>query len=117
MPIIHNAVANALENTVSRILPLRGSFSIEILYKPCVLENITYAIFYYYQKILHFMANIDVFKDTVIDEDEHKKTLQDRTSTRKGNLVPNDVVSMEKLYELQNYFQGPVNAKTQNSTL
>eukprot|EP00253_Pinus_taeda_P032932 PITA_32932 len=37
------------------------------------------------------MANDDVFKDATIDEDEHKQTRQNTTSTSKGNLIPKGV--------------------------
>lgn len=63
------------------------------------------------------MANIDVFKDVVIDEDEHEQSLHDAASTRKGNLIPKCVVSLEKLSDLQNNFQGPLNVKTHSSML
>ena len=35
--------------------------------------SLIYAFFYDDQQILFFVANIDVFKDTSIDEDEHEK--------------------------------------------
>ena len=63
------------------------------------------------------MANDDVFKDIAIDEDEHEQSLQDTIDASKGNLIPIGVVSLEKLYDLQNRFQGPKNAETHNSTL
>ena len=58
-----------------------------------------------------------MFKDAAIDEDEHKKALQDAANASKGNLIPKGVVSLESLYDLQNHFWGPVNVKTHNSTL
>lgn len=50
------------------------------------------------------MANVDVFKDAAIDEDKHEKTLQDAASASKGNLMLKGVVSLDKLYYLQNFF-------------
>ena len=58
-----------------------------------------------------------MFKDATLDEDQHKKELQDATSASKGNLIPKGVVSLEKLYDVKNRFWGPVNAKTHISTL
>jgi len=46
------------------------------------------------------MENIDVFKDAMIDEDEHEKELYDATNTSKGNLIPKGVVSLDNLYNL-----------------
>lgn len=50
------------------------------------------------------MVNDDVFKDATIDDDKHKKALQDESSARKGNLIPKGVVSLEKLSNLYNHF-------------
>lgn len=63
------------------------------------------------------MGNIDIFKDVVIDEDEHEKGLQDSTQASRGNNIPKGVVSLEKLYDLKNHFKGLVNTKTHSSTL
>ena len=63
------------------------------------------------------MANTNVFKDATIDEDEHKRPLQDAANESKRNLIPKGVVSLENLRDLQECFQGPVNAKTHNSTM
>jgi len=63
------------------------------------------------------MVNTNVFKGTMIDEDEDEKALQDGASDKKGNLIPKGVVSLERVYDLQNNFQGPRNIKTHNSTM
>lgn len=63
------------------------------------------------------MENDDVFKHTMIDEDEHEKAFQDAVSGSKGNLIPKGVISLEKLYDLQNHFWGPVNVKSNSSKL
>lgn len=47
------------------------------------------------------MINVDVFKDASIDEDEQKRTLQNPTSSRKGNLMVKGVVSFRKLDDLR----------------
>ena len=69
------------------------------------------------QRILHFMANADTLKHAVIDEDEHEKYFQDGADNKKGHLIPKGVVSLEKLYDMQECFQGPRNNKTHNSTI
>ena len=63
------------------------------------------------------MAKNDVFKDATIDEDEHEQSLQSTIDDSKGNLIPKGVVSLKKLYDLQNRFSGPNNTKTHSSTL
>jgi len=55
---------------------LREGISIEIIYKPSILDNITnLRIFYDDQQLLCFMVNANVFKDVTIDEDENEKAL------------------------------------------
>lgn len=50
------------------------------------------------------MANVDVFKDAAIDEDEHEQSLQAGVDDKKGNLIPKGVVSLENIYDLKNRF-------------
>ena len=38
---MRNAVANAMENVASRMSPITDRFTIEILYKPYISDNIT----------------------------------------------------------------------------
>jgi len=69
---MRNVVVDVLANATTRMTPLRDSFTIEILYKPSIRDNIiNLCVFYNDQQILHFMANVDVFKDAAIDEDKH----------------------------------------------
>lgn len=103
VPRVRNVAADALANAVARMSPLKKYFSIEIIYKPSMLDNFTNLhVFSDDQQILHFMANADVFKDVSIDEDEHDQALQEASSAMKGNNTPKSVVSLEKLYDLQN---------------
>ena len=69
------------------------------------------------QQILHFMANVDVFKDASIHDDEHESSLQVKASSKKGHLITKTMATLEKLYDLQEHFQGPRNNKTHNSTM
>ena len=58
------------------MFPLKIGFSIEIIYKPSMLDNVTnFTIFNDDQQIFHFKANLYAFKDVAIEEDEHKKAL------------------------------------------
>lgn len=98
--------------------PLSNGFSIQIIYKPYVPDDLTnFHVFNDNQQIIHFMENADVFKDVTIDEDEHNKALREAVELSKGNIIPKGVVSLEKLYDLQNRFKGRVNTKPQNSKL
>lgn len=81
-------------------------------------DNITnLCIFFDDQQILHFMANANTFKDAVIDEEKHKRSLQAKTSSKKGHLILKGVTSLEKLYDLQERFQGPRKSKTHSFSM
>lgn len=96
-----NKVVDALENVVARLSLLRDGFCVEIIYKPPVHDHIiNLPILNDDQHILHFMENANVLKNASIDEDEHKKALQDEARTSKGKIMPSGVVSFEKLYDL-----------------
>lgn len=95
-----------IRNVVVRLSPLRNGFSVEIIYRPSIPDNITnFFIFNDKTKILDFMANTDVFKDANIGKDEKRKYLHDLAQESKGNLVTKGVVSLEKLYNLKNHFK------------
>lgn len=101
---MHTRSPDALENAATRLSPLKDNFFVEIIYKPSIDDNITnLCVFDDDQKIMCFMLNVDVFKDTSIDEDEHKKEFQDEDSARKRNLVLKGLVLLENLYDLQNH--------------
>lgn len=46
------------------------------------------------------MTNAEVFKDSVIDEEEHKRLLEEEAGSRKGNTLPKGVVTLEKPFDL-----------------
>lgn len=115
---MRNAATDALANADARLSPLRDGFSVEIIYNPSISDNITNLRgFDDDQHIICFMVNADMFKYTMIDEDENEKALQDASSEITGNLIPKGEVSLEKLYDLHNRFEGPLNANTHSSTL
>ena len=56
--------------------PIRDRFTIEILYKPSIPDNITnLCVFNDDQQIMNFMANADIFKYALIDDDENEYSL------------------------------------------
>lgn len=115
---MRNAAANALENAASRMSLVRDIFTIEILYKPSILDNINnLCVFNDDQQILYFMANFDVFKDVAVDNDKHKCSLQEKSCNRKGHFITKGVASLEKIYDLQEHFKGLRNSKTHSSTM
>jgi len=98
--------------------PIRDRFTIVILYKPSIPDNITNLhMFNDDQHILYFMANTNVFKDAVIDDDKHECSLQAEVGNMKCHIITKDVESLENLYDLQEWFQGQRNIKTHSSTM
>ena len=86
------AAGNSLANTAASMSLLRDRCIVEFFYKPFVSNNITeLRIFFYGQHILHSMKNVDAFKDTTTDEDEHEQPLQTTTNGKKGNPIPKGV--------------------------
>ena len=63
------------------------------------------------------MANVYGIENAVIGEYEHKQSLHVIADDKKGNLIPKGVVSLDKVYDFYNYFQGSRNNKTHNSTM
>lgn len=63
------------------------------------------------------MANVDTFKDEVIDEDDHERSLQEEASSKKGHLILKGLESLEKIYDLQECFEGPKNNQAHNSIM
>lgn len=47
---MHNATTDALENVATKMTPLRDKFSVEILYKPSILDKISNLHIFYYSQ-------------------------------------------------------------------
>lgn len=96
VPRFNNVVGDTLANVAATFTPLRDGFSIEIMYKPAMPDNVTNLhIFNDDQQILEFMRNVEVFKDVVIDEEEHERSLQEEEGSCKGNPLPKAMVTLE----------------------
>lgn len=63
------------------------------------------------------MANTGALKYAAIDDDEHKGSLQVDDGNKKGHLIMKNVATLEKIYDLQECFQGTKNSKTHSSTM
>ena len=66
-----------LENVASNLIPSdsfsNDRFSVELVYRPSILENITnWGIFDDDQKIIDFLHSKDIFKGSVIDDEKHE---------------------------------------------
>jgi len=70
-----NLITYSLPNVASKIIPLEdfeeNRFSIELIYRPSILDNITsWKVFEGEEKILEFLTNGENFKDLSIDDDK-----------------------------------------------
>ena len=75
-----NYDAHLLANVSSRIIPfenlLTDTFSVELLYKPLIPDNVTnWRVFDDDQHIISFLHLEVTFKDSIIDEDQHDREM------------------------------------------
>ena len=96
-------------------------FFVELIYRPSIPDNIrNWRVFEENKQIINFLHSEDTFKGSVIDDEQHEALLQASTSKEKpenSNIVPKNIVRMEKLFDLQEKFRRPTNTKTRSSTL
>jgi hypothetical protein len=121
IPHCQNVDADILANATSRFIPPNDGFSIEIIFRPSILDNVTnWRVFNNDTQIINFLTSFDVFQDSVIDDEAHEQDLQDyrdESSKTKANCIPKNVLSLEKLFDLQTKFRRLMNPKTNNSTM
>jgi hypothetical protein len=99
-----NDVADILENAAFRYTPLNDDFSVEIMFRPSILDNVmNWRVFNNDTQIINFLTNSDVFQDSVIDDEVHEQNLQnycDEASKVKTHCIPRNVLSLKKLFDL-----------------
>ena len=109
VPRYLNVDANLLDNVTSRLIPSENfqpnAFSIELIYRPSVPDNITnWRVFNDDEQIINFVIMEYTFKGSVIDEDQHdaemKKEMTEPSKTFEENLIPRSSVKLEKFYDL-----------------
>jgi hypothetical protein len=121
IPRDQNIDADILANATSRFMPPDDGFSIEMMFRPSVPDNVTsWRVFDNDSQIINFLTSSDTFQDSVIDDEVHQQELQtyrEETNKVKTNCVPKNVLTLEKLFDLQSKFRRPANPKTNNSTM
>jgi hypothetical protein len=80
IPHTENYDANMLENEASNLIPSddlnHGIFSIELIYRSSVPDNITnWKIFHDDQQIIDFLHSEDSFKGSMIDDEQEEALL------------------------------------------
>jgi hypothetical protein len=102
-------------------MPLNDGFSVEIMFRPSIPDNVmNWRVFNNDTQIINFLTSSNVFQDSVIDDEAHEQDLQnyrDEASKVKENCIPRNVLSLEKLFNLQTKFKKLMNPKMKNSTM
>jgi hypothetical protein len=132
IPRLSNSEVDLLANVAYKLLPTEGIspnvFSIELLFRPSILDNITnWRVFDDDQQIINFLHMVDTFQGTIIDEGTHDENLcnfivisDPRSPKSTSDLVkyiPKYFVRLEKFYDLHDKFRGSVNCKMNSSSL
>ena len=120
-----NFEAAMLANAASNLCPSddfsHDKFSFELIYRSSIPDNImNWRVFEDDEQIIIFLHSKDTFKGLVIDDEQHEALLQASTLEEKpkhSNIMPKNIVRLEKLFDLQEKFRKPTNTKTSSSTL
>jgi hypothetical protein len=127
-----NTVANSLAIASSRLSPLEdyeaSRFSVELLYKPSVPNNISnWKVFEGDEHIIDFLTNQENFKDVDIDDEVFQDQIEETNfqeqrgetdhSSKKPrfHMIPKGVANLENLFDLRERFKGSMNTKTGSS--
>ena len=109
---MQNARADLLATSAARLVPTNNKCSIELIFRPSLPEIVTnLRVFDDDQQILEFLTNDDTFKDSVIDDEEHRSNIQNE------NFIPKGVRTLEGMFDLNIKFKNPTNVKTNSSTM
>ena len=97
-----------LANVASNLCPSNAfshkKFSVELIYRPSILDNITnLRIFEDDKQIIKFLHSDDTFKGSMIDDEKHEPLLQASALEDKpeySNVMPKNIIMLEKLFDL-----------------
>ena len=125
IPHTLNFEADMLANAASNLCPSddfsHDKFYVELIYRWSIPDNITnWRVFEDDEQIINFLHSEDTFKGSVIDDEQHEALLQASASKEKpehNNIIPKNIVRLEKLFDLEEKFRRPTNTKTRSSTL
>ena len=120
-----NSEVGMLANATSNLCPSDDfshvRFYVELIYRVSIPDNITnWRVFEDDEQIKNLLHSEDAFKGSVIDDDQHEALLQASTleeNPEHSNVMPKNIVRLEKLFNLQDKFKRPTNTKTRNSSL
>jgi hypothetical protein len=74
IPHSHNVVVDTLANATSRFTPLNNGFTVELIFRPFVLDNVTnWRVFNDESQLIDFLTSAYMFQDFVIDDEVHQQ--------------------------------------------
>lgn len=125
IPRLQNASADFLANVASNLIPSEDfnpyRFSIELIFKPSIPDNITNMwVFNDDNDIINFLTYEGIYEYRVIDEQTHD--LEINKYFKGDNLrieifIPKSIVKLEDFYDLEYRFKKHVNSKTNSPTM
>ena len=114
-------LANAASNFCPNNDFSHEKFFVESIYRPLISDDImSWRIFEYDEQIINFLHSKDTFKGSIIDDELHKALLKALVLEDKLeyiNVMPKNIIMLEKLFDLQAKFKRPTNMKISNSSL
>ena len=98
-----NSKEDMLANAVSNLCPSddfsHDKFSVELIYRSSIPDNITnWRVFEDDKQIINFLHSEDTFKGLVIDDEQHEALLQASALEEKpehSNIIPKNIVRLE----------------------
>jgi archaellum biogenesis ATPase FlaH len=90
-----------LDNVASKLIPfeklLLDTFSMELLYRTSILDNLTnWRVFYDDEKIIIFLHLEGTFKDSIIDEDQHDGEMDVDVSVSINQSIEKNITNLIK---------------------
>ena len=101
VPRLQNTATNLLATYTSRLVPTNNKYSIELIFRPSVPDNVTnLRVFDDDEHIINVLTNEEYFKESIIDEEEHLSGLQNEYAIQ-GYFKPKAVRTLEGMFDLQ----------------
>ena len=117
VPRLQNIATDLLTTSASRLVPTNNKCSIELIFKPSVLDNVTNVkVFNDDEKIINFLMNEESFKESIIDEEKHLLGLKNEDAV-KGNFMHKAVRTLKWMFDLHSKLWKLANVKTNNSSM
>ena len=117
VPRLQNIATNLLATSTSRLVPTNNKYSIELIFRPSIPNNVTnLRVFDDDEQIINVLTNEEYFKESIIDEEEHLSGLQNEYAGKR-NFMPKAVRALEGMFDLHNKFWKPANVKKNSSSM